>query len=50
MHAAAYIRLLKFAQATHKDNAELVDLIAEVRQSPDVERIWRTEAHLEADR
>ncbi|MEW1633535.1 helix-turn-helix transcriptional regulator [Streptomyces sp. NPDC093801] len=50
MHAAAYVRLLKFAQATHKDNAELVDLIAEVRQNPDVERIWRTEADLEADR
>lgn len=50
MHAAAYVRLLKFAQATHKDNAELVDLIAEVRRNPDVEWIWRREADLEADR
>lgn len=50
MHATAYIRLLKFAQATHKDNFELAELIAEVRRNPDVDRIWRTEADMEADR
>ncbi|MFJ9642959.1 helix-turn-helix transcriptional regulator [Streptomyces sp. NPDC101206] len=50
MHAAAYCRLLKFAQATHKGNQELMELISEVRQDPDVERIWRTQAELEADR
>ncbi|MEU6312246.1 helix-turn-helix transcriptional regulator [Streptomyces sp. NPDC047014] len=50
MHAGAYVRLLKFAQATHKGNDELVELIAEVRLDPDVERIWCTQGDLEADR
>ncbi|MEU4949850.1 helix-turn-helix transcriptional regulator [Streptomyces lavendulae] len=49
-HAMAYVRLLKFAQATHKDNAELAELIADVRRNSDVDRIWRTEADMEADR
>lgn len=50
MHAGAYVRLLKFAHATHKHNTELIELIADVRQNQDVERIWRTQADLEADR
>ncbi|WP_405889780.1 helix-turn-helix transcriptional regulator [Streptomyces sp. NBC_00133] len=41
-HAKAYVRLLKFAQASNRDNAELMQLINDVRKDPDVRHIWET--------
>ncbi|MER0445716.1 helix-turn-helix transcriptional regulator [Streptomyces sp. Edi4] len=43
-HASAYVKILKFAQATKKeDDAELRRLIEEVKKDPDVRHVWETE-------
>ncbi|MEV5877988.1 helix-turn-helix transcriptional regulator [Streptomyces sp. NPDC052101] len=42
-HASAYVKILKFAQATRPNDAELRRLIEDVKQDPDVRRIWETE-------
>ncbi|MFH8350125.1 helix-turn-helix transcriptional regulator [Streptomyces sp. NPDC018045] len=42
-HAAAYVKMLKFAEATNEGDAELRRLIDEVKKDPDVRHIWETE-------
>ncbi|MEU7033663.1 helix-turn-helix transcriptional regulator [Streptomyces sp. NPDC046237] len=41
-HAAAYVRLLKYALAGNGDDPELLGLIADVCKDPDVRHIWET--------
>ncbi|WP_432012734.1 helix-turn-helix transcriptional regulator [Streptomyces cucumeris] len=42
-HASAYVKILKFAQATKPDDPELRELIEKVRKDPDVRHVWETE-------
>ncbi|HET6859309.1 MAG TPA: helix-turn-helix transcriptional regulator [Streptomyces sp.] len=42
-HASAYVKMLKFAQATKPDDAELGQLIDDVKKDPDARHIWETE-------
>ncbi|MFJ8308549.1 MULTISPECIES: helix-turn-helix transcriptional regulator [unclassified Streptomyces] len=42
-HVSAYVKMLKFAQATKQDDAELRELIDKVKRNPDVRHIWETE-------
>lgn len=51
MHAAAYVKIMKFAQATRDlPDSELEQLIAEVKSDPFVERLWEAGAELEESR
>lgn len=43
MHASAYVKMLKFAEATKRDDPELRALIEKVKKDPAVRRIWDTE-------
>ncbi|SCK61547.1 MULTISPECIES: helix-turn-helix transcriptional regulator [unclassified Streptomyces] len=43
MHASAYVKILKFAEATKPDDAELRELIEKVKKDPDVRHVWETE-------
>ncbi|WP_327352787.1 helix-turn-helix domain-containing protein [Streptomyces sp. NBC_01304] len=43
MHAAAYVKILKFAEAARRDDPELRELIEKVKKDPDVRHIWDTE-------
>ncbi|MGW2858313.1 helix-turn-helix transcriptional regulator [Streptomyces sp. NPDC001205] len=44
MHASAYVKMLKFAEATRQqDDPELRALIEKVKKDPDVRHIWDTE-------
>ncbi|MFH8591591.1 helix-turn-helix transcriptional regulator [Streptomyces rimosus] len=45
-HAAAYVKMLKFAEATNENDAELRQLIDDVKKNPDVRHIWETENEL----
>lgn len=45
-HAAAYVKMLKFAEATNENDAELRRLIDDVKKDPDVRRVWETENEL----
>ncbi|MFF8732083.1 helix-turn-helix transcriptional regulator [Streptomyces sp. NPDC015171] len=42
-HASAYVKILKFAQATRPDDAELRRLIDDVKKDVDVRHVWETE-------
>lgn len=42
-HASAYVKILKFAQATRPNDAELRRLIEDVKKDPDVRHVWETE-------
>ncbi|QES27240.1 helix-turn-helix domain-containing protein [Streptomyces venezuelae] len=43
MHASAYVKMLKFAEATRGDDPELRELIEKVKKDPDVLHVWDTE-------
>ncbi|MFF2506292.1 helix-turn-helix transcriptional regulator [Streptomyces sp. NPDC058067] len=43
MHASAYVKMLKFAEATRRDDPELRELIEKVKKDPDVRHVWETE-------
>ncbi|MFI6012469.1 helix-turn-helix transcriptional regulator [Streptomyces sp. NPDC051243] len=43
MHASAYVKMLKFAQATKPDDAELRELIEKVKKDPDARHVWENE-------
>ncbi|MET9296588.1 helix-turn-helix transcriptional regulator [Streptomyces sp. NPDC003077] len=45
-HASAYVKMLKFAEATNEDDAELRRLIEDVKKDPDVRHIWDTASEL----
>ncbi|NEA56618.1 helix-turn-helix domain-containing protein [Streptomyces sp. SID13666] len=40
LHAAEYLKLLRFASARHPHDTELAALIADVRRDPECARIW----------
>jgi transcriptional regulator with XRE-family HTH domain len=42
-HASAYVKMLKFAQATKSDDTELRRLIDEVKKDVDARHVWETE-------
>ncbi|MFD8117832.1 helix-turn-helix transcriptional regulator [Streptomyces microflavus] len=42
-HASAYVKMLKFAEMTRKDDARLRELIEAVKKDPDVRRVWESE-------
>ncbi|MGW4289611.1 MmyB family transcriptional regulator [Streptomyces sp. NPDC004673] len=42
-HASAYVKMLKFAQATKPNDMELRRLIEDVKKDPDARHIWDTE-------
>ncbi|MFE0680616.1 helix-turn-helix transcriptional regulator [Streptomyces sp. NPDC058961] len=42
-HASAYVKILKFAEATRRNDPELRELIEKVQKDPDVRHIWETE-------
>ncbi|MFJ4918491.1 helix-turn-helix transcriptional regulator [Streptomyces sp. NPDC088725] len=42
-HASAYVKMLKFAQATKPDDTELGRLIDDVKKDPDARHVWDTE-------
>jgi transcriptional regulator with XRE-family HTH domain len=42
-HASAYVKILKFAQATRPNDVELRQLVDDVKKDPDVRHIWETE-------
>ena len=43
MHASAYVKMLKFAQATKPDDAELGRLIEDIKKDVDARHVWETE-------
>ncbi|MEU9068929.1 helix-turn-helix transcriptional regulator [Streptomyces sp. NPDC048306] len=43
IHASAYVKILKFAEATRPDDPVLRELIEKVRKDPDVRHVWETE-------
>ena len=45
-HAAAYVKMLKFAQAVKPDDAELARLIEDIKEDVDARRIWETEHNM----
>ncbi|WP_420718029.1 hypothetical protein [Streptomyces sp. H34-S4] len=49
-HADVYVRLLKYAWMNRREDRTLLQLIADVRRNPDVNRIWKTRYDLGADR
>ena len=42
MHAAAYVKILKFAQATKPNDPELHELIEKIKKDPDARHVWET--------
>ncbi|MBC9718417.1 helix-turn-helix domain-containing protein [Streptomyces sp. TRM66268-LWL] len=49
-HAAAYVKILKFALATKDNDEELRQLIDDVQKDPDVRHIWETQEELSESR
>lgn len=45
-HATVFIRMLRFAQTTHGDDADLLELIEDVKKTPDIRRIWESDIDL----
>ncbi|MFI0743288.1 helix-turn-helix transcriptional regulator [Streptomyces sp. NPDC021100] len=45
-HATVFVRMLRFALSTHGDDADLRELIEDVRKNPEVERIWESDDDL----
>ncbi|MFD7016623.1 helix-turn-helix domain-containing protein [Streptomyces sp. NPDC059928] len=42
-HASAYVKMLKFAEATRGNDPDLRELIEKVKKDPDVRHVWDTE-------
>ncbi|MER5439086.1 helix-turn-helix transcriptional regulator [Streptomyces sp. NPDC002790] len=45
-HAMVFVRMLRFALTTHGDDADLLELIEDVKKNPDIRRIWESDADL----
>ncbi|MEV5506626.1 helix-turn-helix transcriptional regulator [Streptomyces orinoci] len=45
-HATVFVRMLRFALTTHGDDADLQELIKDVRRNPDVQHIWESDDDL----
>ncbi|MFF4534292.1 helix-turn-helix transcriptional regulator [Streptomyces sp. NPDC001407] len=45
-HATVFVRMLRFALSTHGEDADLQELIADVRKNPDVQHIWESDDDL----
>ncbi|WP_372404592.1 helix-turn-helix transcriptional regulator [Streptomyces luteireticuli] len=45
-HATVFVRMLKFALTTHGEDADLQELIEDVRKNPDVQHIWEADDDL----
>ncbi|MGH4028744.1 helix-turn-helix transcriptional regulator [Actinomycetota bacterium Odt1-20B] len=45
-HATVFVRMLRFAQTTHGDDADLQELIEDVKKNPDVRHIWESDIDL----
>ncbi|MFE7889236.1 helix-turn-helix domain-containing protein [Streptomyces sp. NPDC057412] len=43
VHASAYVKMLKFAEAARRDDPVLRELIEKVKKDPDVRHVWDTE-------
>ncbi|MGD3109392.1 helix-turn-helix transcriptional regulator [Streptomyces sp. YGL11-2] len=39
-HATVFIRMLRFALTTHRDDADLQELIEDVKKNPEVRQLW----------
>ncbi|WP_420036091.1 helix-turn-helix domain-containing protein [Streptomyces sp. cg28] len=46
MHAHAYVKMLKFAEAAKPDDATLRELIEDIQKDPDARQVWDTESHM----
>jgi hypothetical protein len=44
VHAAQYVKLIRFALATYPDDSDLAAIVSEVRADADVRRIWEETA------
>lgn len=42
-HAVVFVRMLRFAQTTHGNDPDLLELIEDVRKNPEVREIWDTD-------
>ncbi|MDF3291910.1 helix-turn-helix transcriptional regulator [Streptomyces silvisoli] len=45
-HATVFVRMLRFAQTTHGDDADLQELIEDVKRNPEVRQIWESDVDL----
>ncbi|MER5780260.1 XRE family transcriptional regulator [Streptomyces mobaraensis] len=45
-HATVFVRMLRFALTTHGEDADLLELIEDVRKNPDVQYIWESDDDL----
>lgn len=45
-HATVFVRMLRFALTTHGDDADLKELIEDVKKNPEVRRIWDADEDL----
>ncbi|MEU9987861.1 helix-turn-helix transcriptional regulator [Streptomyces sp. NPDC048045] len=45
-HATVFVRMLRFAQTTHGDDADLKKLIEDVKRNPEVRHIWESDTDL----
>lgn len=43
LHAHAYVKMLKFAQAIRPDDTDLRELIEQIKKDPDARHVWNTE-------
>ncbi|MFF3979798.1 helix-turn-helix domain-containing protein [Streptomyces sp. NPDC001828] len=42
-HARVFVRMLRFAQTTHGDDPDLLELIDDVKANPEIREIWDTD-------
>ncbi|WP_198351817.1 helix-turn-helix transcriptional regulator [Streptomyces typhae] len=42
-HATVFMRMLRFAETTHGDDADLKELIEDVKKNPEIRRIWESD-------
>ncbi|MFH9071394.1 helix-turn-helix transcriptional regulator [Streptomyces alboflavus] len=45
-HATVFVRMLRFAESTHGEDADLKELIEDVKKNPEVRRIWESDEDL----
>ncbi|MEW1724804.1 helix-turn-helix transcriptional regulator [Streptomyces sp. NPDC093109] len=45
-HATVFVRMLRFAQTTHGEDADLQELIEDVKKNPDIRHIWESDDDL----